>query len=136
MSKSYYFFLYYPRNKKEKEKDMFVEPEEKTEQPECIFSLEKEENGIFHYKKIFKATTKETQRKKSTSCHYEFENKQDIYIISFKKNNSFVFDVDVVFGNRAVDIRRKIEQTSIKYIDKLDYFIEALKENKEENKID
>ena len=41
MSKSYYFFLYYPRNEKEKEKDIeFVEPEEKADQPECIFSLE------------------------------------------------------------------------------------------------
>jgi hypothetical protein len=86
MSKSYYFFLYYPRNEKEKEKDIeFVEPEEKADQPECIFSLEEEENGIFHYKKIFKATPKDIKGKKSTSCHYEFENKQDIYIISFKK---------------------------------------------------
>ena len=137
MSKSYYFFLYYPRNEKEKEKDIeFVEPEEKADQPECIFSLEEEENGIFHYKKIFKATPKDIKGKKSTSCHYEFENKQDIYIISFKKNNTFVFDVDVVFGNRALDIKRPIEQTNIKYIDKLNYFIEALEENKEEDKID
>ena len=133
MSKSYYFFLYYPRNEKEKDIE-FVDPKEKTAQPDCIFSLEEEENGIFHYKKIFKATPKESKGKKSTSCHYEFEIGQDIYIISFKKNNTFVFDVDVKFGNSALDIRREIIQTNIKYIDKLDYFIEALKENGEEEK--
>ena len=114
----------------------FVEPEEKSEQPECIFTLEEEENGIFHYKKIFKATPKETKGKKSTSCHYEFEIGQDIYIITFKKNNTFIFDVEVKFGNSALDIRRKIDQTIVKYIDKLDYFIEALKEKGEEAKID
>ena len=60
MSKSYYFFLYYPRNEKEKDIE-FVDPKEKTAQPDCIFSLEEEENGIFHYKKIFKATAKESK---------------------------------------------------------------------------
>jgi len=137
MSKSYYFFVYYPRNEKEKENDIeFVEPEEKNQQPECIFSSEEFENGAFYYKKIFKVTPKETKGKKSTSCYYEFEIGEEKYIISFKRNSTFIFDVDIEFVKSAIDIRRKIVQTNIKYIDKLDYFIEALKENNEEGKID
>ena len=74
MSKSFYFFVYYPRYEKEKENDVeFVEPKEKEQKPECIFSLEEFENGIFYYKKIFKVTPKETKGKKSTSCYYVFE---------------------------------------------------------------
>lgn len=135
MKKSYYFFVYYPRNEKEKE-IKFVEPEEKAQKPECIYSLEDLENGIFYYKKIFKATPKKSKSKKSTSCHYVFEIGEEQYNINFKKNNTFVFDVDIEFGKSAIDTRRKIEQTNIKYIDKLDYFIEALTEKGEEDKID
>ena len=137
MSKSYYFFVFYPRKEKEKENDIeFVKPEEKDQQPECIFSLEEIENGIFYYKKIFKVSPKEAKGKKSTSCYYEFEIGEEIYIISFKRNNTFVFDVEVKFGKSALDIRRNIPQTNISYIDKLDYFIESLKENTEEDKTD
>jgi hypothetical protein len=44
--------VYYPRNEQEKETSIeFVKPEEKDQQPECYFSLEEYENGIFYYKK-------------------------------------------------------------------------------------
>ena len=137
MSKSFYFFVYYPRYEKEKENDVeFVEPKEKEQTPECIFSLEEFENGIFYYKKIFKVTPKETKGKKSTSCYYVFEIGEEEYDISFKKNSTFIFDVQLKFGKAAIPIRREISQTIIKYIDKLNYFIEALKENGEEEKTD
>ena len=137
MSKSFYFFVYYPRYEKEKENDVeFVEPKEKEQKPECIFSLEEFENGIFYYKKIFKVTPKETKGKKSTSCYYVFEIGEEEYDISFKKNSTFIFDVHLKVGKAAIPIRREISQTIIKYIDKLNYFIEALKENGEEEKTD
>ena len=137
MSKSFYFFVYYPRYEKEKENDVeFVEPKEKEQKPECIFSLEEFENGIFYYKKIFKVTPKETKGKKSTSCYYVFEIGEEEYDISFKKNSTFIFDVNLKVGKAAIPIRREISQTIIKYIDKLNYFIEALKENGEEEKTD
>jgi hypothetical protein len=69
-----------------------------------------------------------------------FIGKDDIYkyIISFNlKEKTFIYDVVLKKGHKYLD---NIAQTSIKqdimdYQDKLDLFIEALKENKEENKM-
>jgi hypothetical protein len=77
------------------------------------------------YKKIFKVIPKEVKGKKSTSCYYVFELGEEEYDISFKKNSTFIFDVHLKFGKSALPIRREIDQTIIKYIDKLNklYYI-------------
>ena len=57
-----------------------------------------------------------------------------IYIISFslKEKKSFIYDVVLKKGHKYLS---NIAQETIDYQDKLDLFIEALKENKEENKM-
>ena len=39
-------------------------------------------------------------------------------------------------GKKIIDVRRKINQNNIEYNDKIEYFMEALKKNGEESKID
>ena len=136
MSKTFYFFVYYPRTQKETEDDIdFVVPKEVEQRPECIFSDEKYSNGIHYYQKIYKVTKTEKKGKKAN--YYEFEIGEEIYIISFdNKDNEFIYEVNLKFGKKILDIRRNIDQTNIEYHEKLDYFIEALKSNGEEGKID
>ena len=53
MSKQYYFFVYYPTYEKEEEDDTdFIEPKERENKPECIYSLEEIENSIFYYRAV------------------------------------------------------------------------------------
>ena len=136
MSKTFYFFVYYPRTQKETESDIdFVVPKEVEQRPECIFSDEKYSDGIHYYHKIYKVTKTETKGKKAN--YYEFEIGEEKYIISFNnKDNEFIYEVNIEFGKKIIDIRRNIDQTNIDYHKKLDYFIEALKSNGEEDKID
>ena len=66
MSKTFYFFVYYPRTQKETEDDIdFVVPKEVEQRPECIFSDAKYSNGIYYYQKIYKVTKTEKKREKS-----------------------------------------------------------------------
>ena len=60
-----------------------------------------------------------------------------IYIISFslKEKKSFIYDVVLKKGHKYLKYLPNIVQETIDYQDKLDLFIEALKENKEENKM-
>ena len=57
-----------------------------------------------------------------------------IYIISFslKEKKSFIYDAVLTKGHKYLP---NIAQETIDYQDKLDLFFEALKENKEENKM-
>jgi hypothetical protein len=62
---------------------------------------------------------------------------EDIYIISFSNtDNSFIYDINLKYGKKFLTIRREIVQTNIEYYEKLEYFLEALKKNDEEDKID
>ena len=136
MSKLFYFFVYYPRTQKETENDIdFVVPKEVEQRPECIYSVETYSNGIHYYKKIYKVNKAETKGKKAN--YYEFEIGEEKYIISFNsKDFVFIYDVNLEFGKKIIQIRRNIDQTNIEYHEKLEYFIEALKSNREEEKID
>ena len=60
-----------------------------------------------------------------------------IYIISFslKEKKSFIYDVVLKKGHKYLKYLPNTAQETIDYQDKLDLFIEALKENKEENKM-
>jgi len=62
-----------------------------------------------------------------------------IYIISFsiKEKKSFIYDVVLKKGHKYLSniAQETINQETIGYQDKLDLFIEALKENKEKNKM-
>ena len=62
----------------------------------------------------------------------EFILKDDIYIILFEADKTtFIYQVNLISGKIILDIKRKILQNRIEYKDKIEYFIEALKEDKE-----
>ena len=130
--KDIYFLIFYPSEKKEKEDELdFSESEIK---PKIIYTSEtKRENGKYFYKKVFKI--KETSSKISLN----FNLNQDNYIISFSiKENSFVYDVTLEKGNKYLPniAKENIDQNTIEYYNKLDIFIDALKQNKEEDKFE
>ena len=134
MTKSIYFFVTYSRKQKENESDIeFVVSEKSNLKPVCIYKEEKIEGQRFYYNKIF-AIEKPKKNKKNYNFVFEIGDEQ--YIISFEyKGNSFIYDVNLDFGKKIIDIRRKINQSK-EYKEKMDVFIEALKENKEMERID
>ena len=138
MASSLYFFISYPRKKKEISNDIdFVEFENNNKIPQCIFIEEKYENQIYYYSKIFKVDKSTGKGKKGNNYYFEFELDDDKYIISFdNKGFLFVYDVIVEIGKKIIDVRRKINQNNIEYYEKMEYFIEALKKEGEESKID
>ena len=135
-SSELYFFISYPRSKKEKEDDIyFVVPEDKNLIPKCIHKEETFENKVYYYQKIFKVKKAKTG-KKPNNYYFEFEIDDDKYIISFdSKGASFVYDVKLEKTKRMIKILRKVNQNVIQYYDKMHFFVDALKENNEENKI-
>ena len=136
-STSLYFFISYPRTKKEKEDDIyFVVPEDRNNIPKCIHKKEKFENKVYYYQKIFMVDKNATTGKKANNYYFEFEIDDDKYIISFdSKGTSFIYDVKLEKTKRMIQILRKINQNFIQYYDKMHFFVDALKENNEENKI-
>ena len=94
-----------------------------------------------------KEETKEEKKKESHSkeekiiteeIEIQFEIDNDNYIITFTaKDKNFYFDIDLKKGNKYLIYieKQKIDQSIIDYIQKLDLFLTALKENKEEDKI-
>ena len=76
-------------------------------------------------------------RKKVNSYYFEFQIDDYKYIISFdSKGATFVYDVKVIKIKRITQIQKRIYQNIIQYYDKMHIFVEALKKNNEENKID
>ena len=134
MSENIYFFIHYPRAQREKDNSIiFQKPKEKNKQPICIYTDDKYivENNIYHYNKIFQVSKSNAKGKKN-KYDLEFILKDDIYIISFEADKStFIYEVNLISGKIILDIRRKIPQNKIEYKDKIEYFIEALKEDKE-----
>jgi hypothetical protein len=72
---SLYFFIFYPRPKKEdKNRIKFFIPENKKDRPKCIYTEENYENNNYYYKKICKAPKSAiAKKKKSGVLHYNFE---------------------------------------------------------------
>ena len=79
-SSSLYFFISYPRAKKEKEDSIyFIFPEDKNHVPKCIHKEETFENKVYYYQKIF-MVNKATTGKKPNNYYFEFEIDDDKYI--------------------------------------------------------
>ena len=72
---SLYFFIFYPRPKKEDKNSIkFFVPENKKDRPKCIYTEENDENNNYYYKKICKAPKSAiAKKKKSGVLHYHFE---------------------------------------------------------------
>ena len=134
MSEYIYFFIYYTRVQKEDEDNSyFISPEDENKQPKCILTdfTYDTANNVHYYYKIFKVPRTSAKGKKF-HCVFEFEIGDDIYIITFDANkNTFIYDVELIFGRKILDIRRKIPQNKVEYRDKIDYFIKALNGEKE-----
>ena len=134
MEKSLYFFVTYSRKQHENDSDIeFVVPEKSNMKPVCIHKEEIVQGQRFYYNKIF-AVDKQKKTKKNYNFIFEIGDEQ--YIISFEyKGSSFIYDVNLDFGKKIIDIRRKISQNK-EYHEKMEVFIEALKKNKEMDKIE
>ena len=134
-----YFFISYPRKERVNDEDIdFVVPDNESEKPECIYNDEKYENGCYYYKKIYKVIkNSKSANVKEIDYYYEFEIDDTKYIISFSctKDIFFIYDVNLEWGKTDIEIRRKINQNKVGYIDKLNNFKEALVNSKETDKI-
>ena len=134
MPNSIYFFVTYSRKQKVNDDDIEFSVSEKSNlKPVCIFKKESYEGQRFYYNKIY-AFEKPKKTKKNYNFIFEIGDEQ--YIISFEyKGNSFIYDVNLDFGKKIIDIRRKINQTK-EYHEKMNFFIEALEQNKEMDAIE
>ena len=132
-AKDIYFIILYQRKQQEKPNEFDFS--ETGFIPLNIYKEELlQENGAYLYLKVFKFIEK-------TNAKYtiEFEIVKDYYIITFEvKENSFVYEVELKQGNKILTniAKVKIEQNIIDYNKKLDLFLNALKNNNEENKKD
>jgi hypothetical protein len=114
MSEYIYFFIYYTRVQKEDEDNSFSS-EDENKQPKCILTdfTYDTANNVHYYYKIFKVPRTSAKGKKF-HCVFEFEIGDDIYIITFDANkNTFIYDVELIFGRKILDIRRKIPQNKL-----------------------
>ena len=135
--KEVYFIITYKLNKKEELNELiFTNENEST--PKIINILNKEtktDNDKYTYIKVFKY--KNIGAKISEKLIFYFGEELHKYIISLEiKEKTFIYDVDLIKSHKflANKIPEIIEQ-NITYQDKLDLFLEALKKNKEEDKI-
>ena len=135
--KELYFIIYYQRKQKENPEEIIFS-EECVHAPQAIFIKEiKTDNNKFTYKKVFKY--KNNEEKKNVELVFFFGEKKEKYIINFEINNkTFIYDVDLNIGHKFLDNipKENINQKIIEYEDKLELFLDALKQNKEENKIE
>ena len=96
----------------------------------------KTNNNKYIYKKVFKY--KNVGGKKKIQLNFFYGNEDYNYMISFEvKEKTFIYDIELKKGHRIllIMIPDDIKQ-DIKYQDKFELFLEALKKIKEENKID
>ena len=140
--KEIYLIIVYQRNKKQEPND-FIFLEENDMIPEIILNKEIYTNNnkyvyknVIKIKKAFNCNNCKKKERKEGIIFYITE--KDQYIISFQfKGNTFIYDVYLKKGIKYLDRlpKENIDQKLLDYQDKLDLFLDALKLNKEENKI-
>ena len=134
--KDIYFIITYKLNQKEPIEKLTYS-EELESKPEIILNKEfKTNNNKYIYKKVFKYKNVGAQKKVEIDFLYGEE--IDKYMISFEvKDKTFIYDLEFKKGHKHLKtlVPEEIKQ-NIKYQDKLDLFLEALKKEKEEKKID
>ena len=133
VGKDIYFIIAYKKNEKENQNDF-------TFSKNCdilpTILLSKEINDIINVKVL---KYKNIEAKESEELiFYIGEEGRDDYIITLDINEkSFIYNVDLKKEHKDKNIidKENINQKLIDLEDKLDLFLEALKKNKEENKI-
>ena len=132
--KEIYFMVLAPKEKEEIEKENLKKIKFKSEnKPRIIYEKEiKIENESYLKHKVFKLNIK---NEKKIEIEYSIED--DIYNISFTlEENIFIYDVKLTKKDRYIDniLEENIDQNKIPYYNKLQIFLDALKENNETNK--
>ena len=134
--KDIYFIITYRLTKKEDLKELTFS-EDCISKPEIILNEEiKTNNNKYIYKKVFKY--KNVGGKKKIQLNFFYGNEAYNYMISFEvKEKTFIYNIELKKEHRTLLIMiPDYSKQDIKYQDKFELFLEALKKIKEENKID
>jgi hypothetical protein len=131
-----YFFISYTRRAKENPNEIdFVEPKEKDLKPECIYTYEDYKEQIYYYKKVYKVS-KSVGKGKKNNYYFEFEIKDEKYVISFEaKESTFIYKVSLEVWKSILDIRKTLPQNE-EYYEIIEYFVKALEKIGNESLID
>ena len=133
--KDIYFIISYTLDKKEDPKEITFS-KECDATPQTLLTKEIETNNKkYAYKKVFKY--RNIGGKKNVEFVYFYGEELDKYIITLEiKDKTFIYDVDLKIGHRYLTkIVPIVIKQDIKYQDKLDLFLEAFENIKEESKI-
>ena len=135
-TKQIYFFITYTRKAKENSNEIdFIEPKKKALKPECIYTEELYKNQIYFYNKIYKVSKSAGKGKKGNNYYFEYEIKDEKYVISFDaKESTFIYNVSLEVGKSIIDIRKKVDQNK-EYYEIIEYFIKGLEQKGEESLI-
>ena len=139
-TKEIYLIISYQRDQKENpEEIIFLETDINAKN---IYINElKGENGSYFYKRVFKLNKEinNTYVENDINYNLEFEIENDKYIASFDINEkTFVYDLELKKETNNLNNKEKqnIDQHNIDYYNKFLIFLEALKDNNEEGKIE
>lgn len=133
--KDIYFIISYTLDKKEDPKEIAFS-KECDATPQTLLTKEIDtSNKKYAYKKVFKY--RNIGGKKNVELVYFYGEELDKYIITLEiKDKTFIYDVDLKIGHRYLTkIVPIVVKQDIKYQDKLDLFLEAFENIKEESKI-
>ena len=136
--KEIYFITIYQRQQKEKEEKDFIFNKNYYNIRSIYTRKELIQNQQYLYAKVFKLFW-DPDNNKDNIFNISFDIGGYTYTISFNVDDrSFYFDIELTKVIKLLSLftKKKVEQNSLNYYQKLGLFIEALKQNKEEEKID
>jgi len=142
--KEIYFLILYKRKEKEEENSfIFINNDSK---PKNIYTNEikyegegEGQNKIYLYEKVFKYNKNLNNEDENEKIEIQFEIDEDMYIILFNiEDTIFYYDIILKKSNKfqANIAKEIIDQNIFDYYKKFELFLEALKKNNEEEKID
>ena len=137
-AKEIYFIVLYKKKAIEKKNDfIFSKNEFKIENIYNKWKEEKRDQLI--YQKVFKLYNNVDKMGKKKEIKIEFEIGSHKYAISFNvENRIFYYDIELTEEIKYLSLfaKKTVDQNFLNYFQKLEVFSEALKKNKEEDKID
>ena len=138
-SKEIYFIVLYERKQIEKNINDFTFVKNHYKIDNIYTNILKKNQSQYFYQKVFKVILEEDDIKKENNFDISFEIGGYTYTIAFNiDDKSFYYDIIVTKIIKLLSIfpKKEIDQSFLNYYQKLELFISALKQNKEEGKID